>query len=77
MNEQSDNTRDKTLREAQKQIVRSSFFALAALAVIVFACYAWFAMAQFGKPSRNHHRPEKRYLLLRSSNWSPLNGWSS
>ena len=43
MNEQSDNTRDKTLQEAEKQILRSAFLALAALAVIVFACYAWFA----------------------------------
>lgn len=43
MNEQPDNARKNVLREAQKQIVRSSFFALAALAVIVFACYAWFA----------------------------------
>ena len=42
MNEQSDNTRKNILREAQRQIVRSAFFALAALAVIVFACYAWF-----------------------------------
>ena len=43
MNEQPDKARKNVLREAQKQIVRSSFFALAALAVIVFACYAWFA----------------------------------
>lgn len=43
MNEQPDNARKNVLREAQKQIVRSTFFALAALAVIVFACYAWFA----------------------------------
>lgn len=42
MNEQSDNSRKNILREAQRQIVRSAFFALAALAVIVFACYAWF-----------------------------------
>ena len=42
MNEQSDNSREKTFREAEKQIIRSAFLALAALAVIVFACYAWF-----------------------------------
>lgn len=42
MNEQSDKSRNKNVREAEKQIVRSAFLALAALAVIVFACYAWF-----------------------------------
>lgn len=42
MNEQPDNSREETYREARKQIVRSAFLALAALGVIVFACYAWF-----------------------------------
>lgn len=42
MNEQSEQSREKTFREAEKQIIRSAFLALAALAVIVFACYAWF-----------------------------------
>lgn len=42
MNEQPDNSREEAYREARKQIVRSAFLALAALGVIVFACYAWF-----------------------------------
>lgn len=42
MNEQPDNSREETYREARKQIVRSAFLALASLGVIVFACYAWF-----------------------------------
>lgn len=42
MNAQPDNSREETYREARKQIVRSAFLALAALGVIVFACYAWF-----------------------------------
>lgn len=31
------------IQAARRQIVRSAIFAVAALAVIVFACYAWFA----------------------------------
>lgn len=42
MNAQPDNSREEAYREARKQIVRSAFLALAALGVIVFACYAWF-----------------------------------
>ena len=42
MNEQPERSREETFREAEKQIIRSAFLALAALAVIVFACYAWF-----------------------------------
>ena len=37
MNENSDTSRQDTLRDARKQIVRSLFLALAALGVIVFA----------------------------------------
>lgn len=33
---------DSVVKNARKQIVRSTFFALAALGVIVIACYAWF-----------------------------------
>lgn len=46
MNENSDTSRQDTLRDARKQIVRSLFLALAALGVIVFACYAWFVSSQ-------------------------------
>lgn len=42
MNEQPHNSPEEIYREARKQIVRSAFLALAALGVIVFACYAWF-----------------------------------
>lgn len=38
----SDNSRQDALRAAQKQIIRSLLLALAALGVIVIACYAWF-----------------------------------
>lgn len=38
----SDNSRQDALRTAQKQITRSLLLALAALGVIVIACYAWF-----------------------------------
>lgn len=38
----SDNSRQDALRAAQKQITRSLLLALAALGVIVIACYAWF-----------------------------------
>lgn len=31
------------IQAARRQIVRSAIFAVAALGVIVFACYAWFA----------------------------------
>lgn len=43
MNDNPESPRQDTLRNAQKQITRSLFLALAALGVIVFACYAWFA----------------------------------
>ncbi len=46
MNENPDTSRQDTLRDARKQIVRSLFLALAALGVIVFACYAWFVSSQ-------------------------------
>lgn len=42
MSQQPEKTREDSFREARKQIVRSAFLALAALGVIVFACYAWF-----------------------------------
>ncbi|MDY4221242.1 MAG: hypothetical protein SOX71_01895 [Candidatus Faecousia sp.] len=42
MNEQPHNSPEEIYREARKQIVRSAFLALAALGVIMFACYAWF-----------------------------------
>lgn len=42
MNENPETTRQDSIRDAQKQITRSLFLALAALGVIVFACYAWF-----------------------------------
>lgn len=35
-------TREETLRQARKQILRSAVMALAALIVIGIACYAWF-----------------------------------
>lgn len=38
----SDNSRQDTLRTARKQITRSLLLSLAALGVIVIACYAWF-----------------------------------
>ena len=38
----SDNSRQDALRTARKQITRSLFLSLAALGVIVIACYAWF-----------------------------------
>ena len=38
----SDNSRQDALRTARKQITRSLLLALAALGVIVIACYAWF-----------------------------------
>ena len=43
MNDNPESPRQDALRNAQKQITRSLFLALAALGVIVFACYAWFA----------------------------------
>lgn len=42
MSQQPERNREDSFREARKQIVRSAFLALAALGVIVFACYAWF-----------------------------------
>lgn len=42
MSQQPEKTQEDSFREARKQIVRSAFLALAALGVIVFACYAWF-----------------------------------
>lgn len=42
MSQQPEKTREDSFRDARKQIVRSAFLALAALGVIVFACYAWF-----------------------------------
>ena len=42
MSQQPEKTREDSFRVARKQIVRSAFLALAALGVIVFACYAWF-----------------------------------
>ncbi|MGM9605511.1 MAG: hypothetical protein ACI3XG_10675 [Faecousia sp.] len=42
MNENPEASRQDTIRDARKQITRSLFLALAALGVIVFACYAWF-----------------------------------
>ena len=42
MNDNPESSRNDALRDAQKQITRSLFLALAALGVIVFACYAWF-----------------------------------
>ena len=38
----SDNSRQDALRTARKQITRSLLLSLAALGVIVIACYAWF-----------------------------------
>lgn len=35
-------TPQEVLKDARKQITRSAIFAIAALVVIVFACYAWF-----------------------------------
>ena len=43
MNDNPDASKKDALRNAQKQISRSLILALAALGVIVFACYAWFA----------------------------------
>ena len=43
MNDNPESPRQDALRDARKQITRSLFMALAALGVIVFACYAWFA----------------------------------
>lgn len=42
MSRQPDKPRENSFRDARKQILRSAFLALAALGVIVFACYAWF-----------------------------------
>lgn len=42
MSQQPEKNREDSFRDARKQIVRSAFLALAALGVIVFACYAWF-----------------------------------
>ena len=42
MNDQPESSRKDILRDAQKQITTSLFLALAAVGVIVFACYAWF-----------------------------------
>lgn len=42
MNDNPDASKKDTLREARKQITSSLFLALAAIGVIVFACYAWF-----------------------------------
>lgn len=42
MNENPETSRQDTIRDARKQITRSLLLALAALGVIVFACYAWF-----------------------------------
>lgn len=43
MNDNPGSSRRGILRDARKQITRSLILALAALGVIVFACYAWFA----------------------------------
>lgn len=43
MNDNPESPRQDALRNAQKQITRSLILALAALGVIAFACYAWFA----------------------------------
>ena len=43
MNDNPESARQDALRDARKQIIRSAFLSLAALGVIVFACYAWFA----------------------------------
>lgn len=42
MSDNPDTSRQDAIRTARKEIVRSSVLALAALGVIVFACYAWF-----------------------------------
>ena len=42
MNDNPESSRNDARRVAQKQITRSLFLALAALGVIVFACYGWF-----------------------------------
>ena len=42
MNDNPDASKKDALREARKQITSSLFLALAAIGVIVFACYAWF-----------------------------------
>lgn len=42
MNDNPESSRQDALRDARKQITSSLFLALAALGVIVFACYGWF-----------------------------------
>lgn len=42
MNGNPKNPRQDPLRDARKQITRSLLLALAAMGVVVFACYAWF-----------------------------------
>ena len=42
MNDNPESSRNDALRDARKQITSSLFLALAALGVIVFACYGWF-----------------------------------
>ena len=42
MNDNPDASKKDALQEARKQITSSLFLALAAIGVIVFACYAWF-----------------------------------